>query len=75
MMKRTIIATLLSVLGTGAARADDLAWLDAYNVAWTTPSANSSESMPSMPPRSTLGAARWSSRIRSGPSSTYSHRR
>ncbi len=46
MMKRTILATLLAILGTGAARADDLDWLDAYNVAWTTPSANSSESMP-----------------------------
>ena len=32
------------VLGT--AHADDLAWLDSYNVAWTTPSKNSGESMP-----------------------------
>ncbi len=46
MMKRTILATLLAILGTGAARADGLAWLDAYNVVWTTPSRNSGESMP-----------------------------
>ena len=46
MMKQILATTLLAVLGTGAARADELAWLDAYNVAWATPSANSSESMP-----------------------------
>jgi hypothetical protein len=46
MLKRILTAALLAILGTGAARADDLDWLDAYNVAWTTPSANSSESMP-----------------------------
>jgi len=36
----------LGSLGAGAARADDLAWLDAYNVVWTTPGANAGESMP-----------------------------
>ena len=36
----------LGSLGAGAALADDLAWLDAYNVVWTTPSANAGESMP-----------------------------
>ena len=42
ILTRTIlIATLIS-----AAQADDLAWLDSYNVAWTTPSRNSAESMP-----------------------------
>lgn len=38
-----IVACLVSTLSSGA---DDLAWLDQYNVVWTTPSKNSSESMP-----------------------------
>ncbi len=46
MMKRTLTAALLAALWTGATRADDLAWLDDYNVVWTTPSRNSGESMP-----------------------------
>jgi len=46
MVKRTIVATLLALCWTGAADADDLDWLDACNVVWTSPSANSSESMP-----------------------------
>jgi hypothetical protein len=29
-----------------AARADDLAWLDDYDVTWTTPSVHASQSMP-----------------------------
>ena len=39
-----LLATILSI--TEMVRADDLSWLDAYNVAWTSPSQNSSESMP-----------------------------
>ncbi len=46
MVKRTLTAALLAVLAIGEAFADELAWLDAYNVAWSTPSKNSSESMP-----------------------------
>jgi len=46
MVKRTIFTALLALCWTGAADADDLRWLDAYNVVWTGPSANSSESMP-----------------------------
>ncbi len=46
MVNRTRTATLLAVLAVGEASADKLGWLDAYNVVWTAPSANSSESMP-----------------------------
>ncbi|TVS14400.1 MAG: hypothetical protein EA424_19590 [Planctomycetaceae bacterium] len=46
MVKRTLTATLLAVVAVGEVSADELVWLDAYNVVWTAPSANSSESMP-----------------------------
>ena len=46
MTKRTMIVAILSVCWIGAAAADDLAWLDAYNVAWTTPSKHAGQSMP-----------------------------
>ncbi len=46
MMKQTMIATLLAVLGTGAGRADDLTWLRAYNVVWNSPSDRALDSMP-----------------------------
>jgi hypothetical protein len=44
----TIVSLLAALLpGLPAARAaDELAWLDPYNVVWTSPSRNSSESMP-----------------------------
>jgi hypothetical protein len=46
-IKRATIAAALAVCwGGAAAPADELAWLDAYNVVWTSPSANSGESMP-----------------------------
>jgi hypothetical protein len=42
-----LLAALLTGLSAGAAAAPaDLAWLDPYNVVWTSPSKNSSESMP-----------------------------
>ena len=40
------ISVLLGILCAGTAWADDLAWLDSYNIVWTTPSSSSSESMP-----------------------------
>ncbi len=46
MMKRATMTAMLSVCCIEATSADDLAWLDAYNVAWTTPSKHSGESMP-----------------------------
>jgi len=46
MMKRAMIAVILSVCSIGATPADELAWVDAYNVAWTTPSKHAGESMP-----------------------------
>ena len=46
MMKRTMIATILTVCWIEATSADDLAWLDQYNVVWTTPSKHAGESMP-----------------------------
>ena len=45
-MSRTTIAAILAICCTASARSDDLAWLDAYNVVWTSPSKNSGESMP-----------------------------
>lgn len=42
-----VLASLLAGPASGAPAApDDLAWLDPYNVVWTSPSKNSSESMP-----------------------------
>lgn len=58
MVKRTIIAALLASCGMGAAYADadSLDWLDASNVVWTSPSANSIQHRrqedPTMAPRS-----------------------
>ena len=46
MMKRMIVATVLALCWGGAARANGLDRLDDYNVVWTTPSADSGESMP-----------------------------
>ena len=49
MLSRSrILLRLFSALlcGAGSLLADDLAWLDSYNVAWTSPSKNSAESMP-----------------------------
>ena len=40
-----VVAALCTVTSAGA-HADDLAWIDAYNVVWTTQSRNSAESMP-----------------------------
>jgi hypothetical protein len=36
----------IALLAPAAAPADDLDWLDAYNVVWTSPSRNAAESMP-----------------------------
>ena len=46
MMKRAMMTAMLSVCCIEATSADDLAWLDAYNVVWTSQSKNSGESMP-----------------------------
>ncbi len=46
MMKRAMMAAMLTVCWIDATLADDLAWLDAYNVVWTTPSKHAGESMP-----------------------------
>jgi len=46
MKKRLLAGFLLASLASPVARADDLSWLDAYNVVWTTQSKKSSESMP-----------------------------
>ena len=45
-MSRTAIAAILAICCTPSVRSDDLAWLDAYNVAWTTTSKHAGESMP-----------------------------
>ena len=45
-LSRTAIATILAICCTPSVRSDDLAWLDAYNVVWTSQSKNSGESMP-----------------------------
>lgn len=44
--RHTWAALLVGALAGVTAAADDLAWLDHYNVVWTTPSRNSGESMP-----------------------------
>ena len=46
MIKQAMMTAMLSVCCIEATSADDLAWLDAYNVAWTTPSKHAGESMP-----------------------------
>lgn len=43
---RRLLHGALIALGAARLAADDLAWLEPYNVAWTSPSKNSSESMP-----------------------------
>jgi hypothetical protein len=43
---RPFLIPLACVLFGCSAIADELAWLDAYNIVWTSPSRNSSESMP-----------------------------
>jgi len=46
MMKRAMMTAILTVCWIEASSADELAWLDAYNVVWTSQSKNSGESMP-----------------------------
>ena len=47
LLLTALLAGLLAASSSGATAAqDDLAWLDPYNVVWTSPSKNSSESMP-----------------------------
>ena len=46
MMKRAMMTAMLTVCWIEATSADDLAWLDAYNVVWTSQSKNSGGSMP-----------------------------
>lgn len=46
MMKQAIMTVMLSVCCIEATSAHDLAWLDAYNVVWTTQSKNAGESIP-----------------------------
>jgi len=46
MMKLAMITALLTVCWIEATPADELAWLDRYNVVWTGQSKNSGESMP-----------------------------
>ena len=41
-----LLLTVLASLQAAAQPAEDLAWLDAYNIAWTSQSKNSGESMP-----------------------------
>jgi hypothetical protein len=43
---RWLVLGMLLTLTMARLAADDLAWLEPYNVAWTSPSKNSSESMP-----------------------------
>ncbi len=46
MTKQALIAAMLAGCMLGTAPADDLAWLNAHNVVWTSRSKNSGESMP-----------------------------
>ena len=38
--------TMLAASGIGTVPADELAWLDAYNVVWNSQSSNAGDSMP-----------------------------
>ena len=45
-MKRLLLLPLLLLLLTPLHAADELSWLDPYNIVWTSPSKNAGESMP-----------------------------
>ena len=45
-IKRAMMVAMLAACWSGTTWADDLGWLDEYNVAWTSQSAHSGESMP-----------------------------
>lgn len=46
MSKQLVFATLLSVLSAGNLGAEDLKWVDDYNVVWNSPSTRAVDSMP-----------------------------
>ena len=46
MIKRVMMTTMLAASGIGTVPADELTWLDAYNVVWNSQSANAGDSMP-----------------------------
>ncbi len=47
MIKRVLLmTTMLAASGIGTVPADELAWLDAYNVVWNSQSSNAGDSMP-----------------------------
>ena len=46
MIKRVMMTAMLAVSGIGTVPADELAWLDAYNVVWNSQSSNAGERYP-----------------------------